>query len=129
MASTVTVRLYAELNDFVPTHRRKREHVVDVEGGRSVKDAIESLGVPHTEVELILVDGEPVGLDRRLDGGSRVSVFPHFATLAPDTSPRSPATCASWGSTRCASRGGTTRGSPRSRPATTVCSSPETGAS
>ena len=84
MASTVTVRLYAELNDFVPKYRREREHVVDVEGGRSVKDAIESLGVPHTEVELILVDGEPVGLDRRLDGGSRVSVFPHFATLAPD---------------------------------------------
>jgi hypothetical protein len=57
---------------------------VDVEGGRSVKDANESLGVPHTEVELVLVDGEPVGFDRRLAGGSRVSVYPHFATLAPD---------------------------------------------
>ena len=41
-----------------------------VEGGRSAKDAIESLGVPHTEVELILVDGEPVGFDHRLGEGS-----------------------------------------------------------
>lgn len=84
MASTATVRLYAELAEFVPKRRRESEYVVDVAGSRSVKDAIESLGVPHTEVELILVDGEPVGFDHRLGDGSRVSVYPHFATLTPD---------------------------------------------
>lgn len=43
-----------------------------------MKDAIESLGVPHTEIDLILVDGVSVGFDRRLRGGERVAVYPEF---------------------------------------------------
>ena len=39
---------------------------------------IEALGVPHTEVELILVNGESVGFDRRLREGERVAVYPKF---------------------------------------------------
>jgi uncharacterized protein with PIN domain len=43
-----------------------------------VKDAIESFGVPHTEIDLILVDGRSVRFDRRLLGGERVAVYPEF---------------------------------------------------
>lgn len=39
---------------------------------------IEALGVPHTEVELILVNGESVGFERLLDDGDRVAVYPKF---------------------------------------------------
>lgn len=46
---------------------------------------IEALGVPHTEVELILVNGTPVDFAHRLEDAERVSVYPHFATL--DISP------------------------------------------
>ena len=38
----------------------------------SVKDLIESFGVPHTEVDLILVNGVSVGFDYRLQAGDRV---------------------------------------------------------
>ena len=41
---------------------------------RSVKDAVESLGVPHTEVAVVLVDGHPAHLDDHLDGGEMVVV-------------------------------------------------------
>jgi uncharacterized protein with PIN domain len=37
--------------------------------------------VPHTEVELVLVNGEPAGLDDILDDGDRVAVYPRFTTL------------------------------------------------
>jgi uncharacterized protein with PIN domain len=47
-------------------------------GTRSVKDAIEALGVPHTAIDLILVDGKSVRFDRRLRGGERVAVYPEF---------------------------------------------------
>ena len=43
-----------------------------------MKDAIESLGVPHTEIDLILVNGVSVRFDRRLRGGERVAVYPEF---------------------------------------------------
>ena len=42
---------------------------------------IEALGVPHTEVELVLVNGESVGFDRLLEHGDRVAVFPRFEMI------------------------------------------------
>ena len=42
----------------------------------SIKDIIESCGVPHPEVDLILVHGQPVGFDHTLASNSEVEVFP-----------------------------------------------------
>ncbi len=74
-------RFYEELNDFLPPERRRTSFAYSVAGTRSVKDAIEAIGVPHTEVDLILVDGLSVGFDRVLRGGERVAVYPVFERL------------------------------------------------
>lgn len=71
-------RFYAELNDFLPPERRFVEFPVEFIDIATVKDRIESLGVPHTEVDLILVNGEPAGLARRVQNGDRISVYPVF---------------------------------------------------
>ena len=71
-------RFYEELNDYLPPALRKRTVVREIAGTPSVKDAIESLGVPHTEIDLILVDGCSVRFDRRLQGGERIAVYPEF---------------------------------------------------
>mgnify|MGYP003576701787 FL=1 len=76
--STCEFRFYEELGDFLAPDRRKRSFVHAFDGTPSVKDRIESLGVPHTEVDLILVDGEPVPFTYRLGGGERVAVYPVF---------------------------------------------------
>ncbi len=73
-----TFRFYEELNDFLPSERRKRDFAHRFIGTPSVKDTIEALGVPHTEIDLILVDGQSVGFDRKLVGGERVAVYPVF---------------------------------------------------
>lgn len=74
-------RFYEELNDFLPEERRKRDFTVEIDRARSVKDAIESVGVPHTEVDLIVVDGRSVGFEHLLRGGERVAVYPMFEAL------------------------------------------------
>ena len=78
---TSEFRFYEELNDFLPVESRRRTITVELDRGRSVKDAIESAGVPHPEVDLILVDGESVGFDHVLRGGERVAVYPVFERL------------------------------------------------
>lgn len=78
-------RFYEELNDFLPPERRKVEFVHTFQRRASIKDMIEALGVPHPEVELILVNGESVGFDRIVRDGDRVSVYPVFESL--DVSP------------------------------------------
>ena len=78
-------RVYAELNDFVPPAQRGRQFRHRFRGTPSVKDCIEAMGVPHTEVDVILVDGASVGFDHLLRGGERVAVYPVFERL--DVSP------------------------------------------
>lgn len=74
----VVLRFYEELNDFLPSERRKRSFTCPIGEPRSVKDLVESFGVPHTEIDVILVDGESVGFEHRLHGGERVAVYPQF---------------------------------------------------
>lgn len=71
-------RFYEELNDFLAPALRRRSFSAALAEGATVKHAVESLGVPHTEVELVLVDGVSVGFAHRLRGGERVAVYPVF---------------------------------------------------
>jgi Mut7-C ubiquitin len=76
-----TFRFYAELSDFLPVGDRQHDLVRSFLGRPSVKDQIEACGVPHTEVDLILVNGRSVGFDHGLGDGDRVSVYPVFEAL------------------------------------------------
>jgi len=74
----IEIRFYAELNDFLPPPRRQRAFGYAFHGTPSVKDTIEAIGVPHTEVDVILVDDRSVGFEHLLQGGERVAVYPVF---------------------------------------------------
>lgn len=80
-AGATAFRFYGELNDLLPRSMAGTEIRYRFEVAPSVKDAIEALGVPHTEVDVVLADGEPVGFDHRLADGERVSVYPAFRRL------------------------------------------------
>jgi len=72
------LRFYAELKGFLAPARRSGTvtHIFRVPG--SVKDVIESYGVPHTEVDLILANGESVDFSYQVVDGDRISVYPMF---------------------------------------------------
>ncbi len=72
------VRLYGELNDFVPLRLRQRPILRRWDVSPSVKDLIEGLGVPHPEVDLLLANGRSVGFDYAVEDGDRISVYPIF---------------------------------------------------
>ncbi|HXH07949.1 MAG TPA: Mut7-C RNAse domain-containing protein [Vicinamibacterales bacterium] len=74
----MSVRVYGPLNDFLPPARRQRSFVLQSPAPRSVKDLIESLGVPHPEIDLVVLNGEPAPFDRLVREGDRIAVFPKF---------------------------------------------------
>ena len=76
-----TFRFYEELNDFLSPELRKSSFLHRFSGTPSVKDTIEAIGVPHTEIDLIIVDGASVEFSHLLKGGERVSVYPMFERL------------------------------------------------
>src|ERR1051326_8223062 len=71
-------RFYAELNDFLPPNRRMVTFDCEFQGQQTVKHLIESLGVPHTEVDLVLVNGRSVDFAEIVQDGDNVSVYPVF---------------------------------------------------
>lgn len=84
-AKVARFRFYAELNDFLPEDRRFVTFDRGFELDSSVKDMIESLGVPHTEVDLVVVNGESVDWSHRVADGDLISVYPVFESF--DISP------------------------------------------
>ncbi len=79
------VRVYAELNEFVAPERRGVGSVYEFYVSPAVRDVIEALGVPHTEVDLILANGESVDFSYLVGDGDRISVYPVFESI--DISP------------------------------------------
>src|ERR1039458_4748343 len=76
-----SVRFYAELNDHLAPHRQHQTLEKEFFVPASVKDVIESFGIPHTEVELVLVNGESSDFSRLVRDGDRVAVYPVFESI------------------------------------------------
>jgi len=81
-----TFRFYEELNDFLPAGRRQQAFTCHCAQAATVKHMIEALGVPHTEVERVLVNGESADFARPVHEGDRVAVYPHVVRR--DSGPR-----------------------------------------
>lgn len=74
-------RFYEELNDHLPETVRRKSFGYEFTGTPAVKDTIAAIGVPHVEVDLILVDRRSVSFSHHLQGGERVAVYPMFERL------------------------------------------------
>ena len=81
MAGYVNVRAYAELNDFLGPESRGLTVRRPFRAHQTVKDVLEAMGIPHTEVDLILVNGDPEDFAHRPTVGDRIAVYPMFEAL------------------------------------------------
>jgi uncharacterized protein with PIN domain/sulfur carrier protein ThiS len=81
MVGYVDVRAYAELNDFLGSDARGMTMRRPFRSHQTVKDVLEAMGIPHTEVDLILVNGEPVDFAHRPQTGDRIAAYPVFEAL------------------------------------------------
>ncbi|MBN3789844.1 Mut7-C ubiquitin/RNAse domain-containing protein [Burkholderia sp. Ac-20353] len=82
--ATATFRFHGELNAFLARTQRDRAIARACSPDASVKHMVEALGVPHTEVGQLRINGAPAPLDRRLAEGDSVDVYPERARPLPD---------------------------------------------
>lgn len=85
MPDQINISFYAELNNLLPTTWRNSNFNYGVKKPRSVKDLIESIGVPHSEIDLIIIDGNSVDFSHPIQGGEHINVYP--ASSKVDISP------------------------------------------
>jgi len=72
----IRLRFHGDLNVFLRS--KAGDAVIErrLAEKTSIKDVIESCGVPHPEVDLILVDEQTVGFDHTVANDAKVEVFP-----------------------------------------------------
>jgi len=74
----IRIRFYQSLNDFIAPGLGNTEIIHDFDRKASVKDMIESFNVPHTEIELILVNGIAVDFNYIVQDDDYIQVYPAF---------------------------------------------------
>ncbi|GAB4297024.1 MAG: Mut7-C RNAse domain-containing protein [Oscillatoriaceae cyanobacterium] len=69
-------RFHAELNDFLPPTSRHQTITYQFKDNPAIKDSIESLGIPHPEVDVILVNDKSVDFSYLVQNGDNCQIFP-----------------------------------------------------
>lgn len=77
----MTFRFYAELNDFLPLRRKQIAFVQAFKTPVTVRETIESIGIPLSEVDMILVNETSAGFEHKLKEYDYISVFPVFESM------------------------------------------------
>jgi hypothetical protein len=72
---TAHFRFHGALNDFLPRHRQHSEISCVCARAATAKHMIEALGIPHTEVTILLINGKPCGFDRMLLDGDKLCAY------------------------------------------------------
>ena len=70
----IEIRLFASLRNYANDKSK-----IELEDGSNVSDFIERIGVPPSEVAIILVNGRHAHQDQRLHDGEAVALFPAIA--------------------------------------------------
>jgi uncharacterized protein len=81
---TASFRFHGELADFLPRERRATRFEHQCARAATLKNAIEALGVPHTEIGRLVVNGDPATLQRIVRPGDAIDVFPPQPEKGPD---------------------------------------------
>ncbi len=74
-------RFYGSLQDFLPSEHRHSDVSYTFWGRPAVKDAVEAQGIPHPEVDLIIINGSTVSFEERITAGDQVSVYPWISAI------------------------------------------------
>ncbi|MFW6358636.1 MAG: Mut7-C RNAse domain-containing protein [Chroococcales cyanobacterium] len=77
----VHFRFFGELNYFLPPSKKQERFPHGFEERTSIKDMIEGIGVPHPEVDVILVDGKAVDFNYIVSDRHEIEVYP--ASVSP----------------------------------------------
>lgn len=78
---TVSFRFYGHLNAFLPPLRRGLRFRCEVQAAASARAAIDTVGVPYSQVEIVVVNDVPVDFAHRLEDGDEVAVYPLFRSI------------------------------------------------
>jgi uncharacterized protein with PIN domain len=82
--ATASFRFHGTLQDFLKKAQRDRAFLHPCARAASLKNAIEALGVPHTEAGRVTVNGAPATLQRTVRDGDEIEIYPRTMETGSD---------------------------------------------
>jgi uncharacterized protein with PIN domain len=79
--STAFFKFQGDINNFLSARQRNTTISYNFDESPSIKDSIEALGIPHTEVEAILINTVSVDFNYLLKPGDQIEVYGVYAEL------------------------------------------------
>lgn len=76
MIRTACFEFFNSLNDFLIPVNKNKIIEYNFYGTPAIKDAIEAIGIPHTEVDVIIVNNLPVDFFYKLHHDDKVEIYP-----------------------------------------------------
>lgn len=76
MIKRANFNFHSNLKELLDQNKRDSEIVCEFKGRQSVKHLIESLHIPHTEIGIILVNGQEVDFNYLVETGDLIDVYP-----------------------------------------------------
>ena len=73
---SIRLRVYGDLGFFLGSSSNRGRVECRLSEKTSVKDVIESCGIPHTEIDLILVNGQAVDFAYAVTGDAEIELYP-----------------------------------------------------
>ena len=70
---------HPDFDPFLEKEYRRKSFDYAFDPGQSVKHLVEALGVPHTEIHHILINGKPVKFSYQVQDADFVDIFPYSA--------------------------------------------------
>src|SRR3954454_1730156 len=72
---SATFQFHGSLNDLLPAAQRNTPIIYNFDDVPAIKHAIETIGVPHTEVDAIIVNNGPVDFFYSLNDNDKIEVY------------------------------------------------------
>lgn len=72
MKTHIQIKLFATLQQFMPD---SADHF-PIEAGTTIQSLLDKLDIPSAKAKLIFIDGIKADLNKILNGGERVGIFP-----------------------------------------------------
>jgi uncharacterized protein len=72
----LTIRFYGILNDFLKQSKKNKNHKIIAFNHQTIKDIIESIGIPHIEAGVILANNKSVNFRYRPASQDKIQIYP-----------------------------------------------------
>jgi sulfur carrier protein ThiS len=75
----IKLHLFAAFGNYLPANSKGRTATLTVHEGMTIKDLLQQVGIPLTDVKLVSANGKQTAMEYRMQEGDTIGIYPPVA--------------------------------------------------